>query len=322
MLSCFLFPLRSPLACAGGFSNDHTATSLLHEFAPQLADFATTKGPFANGDGVKIARAAGAHLTGMEHVQVHPTGFVDPSEPDSKTKFLAPEALRGHGGILLNQAGQRFVDELSRRDQVTGAMYAHCLATGQDRTQAEAGGAVKPLPVRAFLVMPPSIIARWPNFMFYFKVKGMFKQVKGYHGLAELIGNGVSADALNATFSSYQAAAKAGRDAATGKTVFPDAFDGAEEGTLYVAQVTPVLHYTMGGVATNAAAELLYADHSTHPFALRPIPRLYGSGEVTGGLHGANRLAGNSLLECAVFGRLAGQHAAQAALQRARPEQA
>jgi hypothetical protein len=56
--------------------------------------------------------AAGAHPIDMEKVQVHPTGLVDPKDPDSKVKFLAAEALRGVGGLLLDNEGQRFCDEV------------------------------------------------------------------------------------------------------------------------------------------------------------------------------------------------------------------
>jgi succinate dehydrogenase/fumarate reductase flavoprotein subunit len=76
------------ILATGGFGNDHTVASLLAEFAPQLAALPTTNGAFARGDGVKMARAAGAYLEGMEHVQVHPTAFVDPADPASRTKFL------------------------------------------------------------------------------------------------------------------------------------------------------------------------------------------------------------------------------------------
>ena len=58
----------------------------------------------------------------MDQVQVHPTGFVDPKDPDAKTKFLAAEALRGVGGLLIDKNGARFVNELDRRDAVTAAM--------------------------------------------------------------------------------------------------------------------------------------------------------------------------------------------------------
>ena len=59
----------------------------------------------------------------MEYVQVHPTGLVNPKELDAKLKFLAAEALRGVGGIILNGLGERFCDELGRRDYVSGMMF-------------------------------------------------------------------------------------------------------------------------------------------------------------------------------------------------------
>ena len=66
--------------------------------------------------------AIGAKGIDLDKVQVHPTGLVDPTDPDAKVKFLAAEALRGVGGLLLDNEGQRFCDELGRRDYVTGEM--------------------------------------------------------------------------------------------------------------------------------------------------------------------------------------------------------
>jgi aspartate oxidase len=66
---------------------------------------------------------AGANAIDLEKVQVHPTGLVDPKEPDAKVKFLAAEALRGVGGLLVDGNGQRFVDELQHRDFVTGKIW-------------------------------------------------------------------------------------------------------------------------------------------------------------------------------------------------------
>lgn len=80
----------------------------------------------ATGDGVKLARAIGAQLSLMDQVQLHPTGFVDPHDVNNTTKFLAPEALRGVGGILVNTKGDRFVNELGRRDQVTQGIQKNC----------------------------------------------------------------------------------------------------------------------------------------------------------------------------------------------------
>ena len=69
-----------------------------------------------------MSMAIGAKGIDLDKVQVHPTGLVDPTDPDAKVKFLAAEALRGVGGLLLDNEGQRFCDELGRRDYVTGEM--------------------------------------------------------------------------------------------------------------------------------------------------------------------------------------------------------
>jgi len=84
--------------------------------------FPTTNGPHCTGDGIKMANAIGGALADMEYVQVHPTGLVDPKDPDNKVKNLAAEALRGVGAIMLNEKGERFVDELQRRDFVSNTM--------------------------------------------------------------------------------------------------------------------------------------------------------------------------------------------------------
>lgn len=63
--------------------------------------------------------AAGAKVVDMDKVQIHPTGLVNPKDPDAMTKFLAPEKLRGVGGVLLSPEGRRYVNELATRDVVT-----------------------------------------------------------------------------------------------------------------------------------------------------------------------------------------------------------
>merc|ERR1712070_13440 len=75
----------------------------------------------------------------------------------------------------------------------------------------------------------------------------------------------------------------------------------------YVAIITPVIHYCMGGLEVDVNSLVL--DQKGNP-----MPGLYAAGEVAGGIHGNNRLGGNSLLDCVVFGRVAGRHAAQAML--------
>lgn len=102
----------------GGFGANK---ALLRQHAPAAAELATTNGAFAQGEGLALGTAAGAALVGMDQVQVHPTGFVDPAAPEAGTKFLAAEKLRGVGAVLLNSQGQRFVDELTTRDKVAQA---------------------------------------------------------------------------------------------------------------------------------------------------------------------------------------------------------
>lgn len=85
-------------------------------------NFSTTNGDHCDGSGIKFASAIGANTVDMEWVQVHPTGLVNVKDPNAKTKFLAAEALRGCGALLLDADGNRFCDELGRRDYVSGKM--------------------------------------------------------------------------------------------------------------------------------------------------------------------------------------------------------
>ena len=78
---------------------------MLATYAPSLTKLPTTNGDFATGDGVRLGMAVGAATRDMQYVQVHPTAFIDPKNAAAKTKFLAPEALRGSGAIF----GVRFV---------------------------------------------------------------------------------------------------------------------------------------------------------------------------------------------------------------------
>merc|ERR1719473_1885977 len=104
----------------GGYGADFTANSLLMQHRPDLAHLPTTNGEHCTGDGLKMAMAIGAETCDLGWVQVHPTGLVHPEAP---VKFLAAEALRGVGGVLLDADGKRFCNELGRRDYVTGMMW-------------------------------------------------------------------------------------------------------------------------------------------------------------------------------------------------------
>lgn len=108
------------------------------------------------------------------------------------------------------------------------------------------------------------------------------------------------------TLLSYTEAAAHPEQDPFGKKVFPSSFAGVgtnDEEPLWVARITPALHYTMGGLKITEYGRVLRVDEEE-------VPGLFAAGEATGGVHGANRLGGNSLLDCVVFGRLAGENAA------------
>ncbi|CAG8727257.1 14908_t:CDS:2, partial [Racocetra fulgida] len=107
----------------GGYAADFTEDSLIKKYRPDIYHLPTTNGDHSTGDGHKMIMSIGGKATHMEKVQVHPTGLVDPKEPNAKIKFLAAEALRGVGGLLLNGEGKRFCDELGHRDYVTGEIW-------------------------------------------------------------------------------------------------------------------------------------------------------------------------------------------------------
>jgi flavocytochrome c len=111
------------ILASGGFGADFTSDSLLAQYRPDLLHLPTTNGEHCTGDGIKMGEKIGAKTIDLEWVQVHPTGLVKPDDADAKIKFLAAEALRGVGGIILNKDGHRFANELGRRDYVTGEMW-------------------------------------------------------------------------------------------------------------------------------------------------------------------------------------------------------
>ncbi|KAI6173794.1 FAD-binding-2 domain-containing protein [Aphelenchoides besseyi] len=161
---------KAVILTTGGYSADRdNTTSLLNQHAHHLLHLPTTNGPFATGDGVKMASAMGAEVIGMENVQVHPTAFIDPKQPDAKTKFLAAEALRGKGAILINEKGARFANELGRRDYMTKKINDNC---AKDQSAGN-------LPVAFMLLNDPIADAFGrPSFNFYANIKGFFSGIQ------------------------------------------------------------------------------------------------------------------------------------------------
>ena len=272
----------------GGFASDRRPDSLLGHVRPDLVHFGTTGGSFSTGDGIELATSVGAGTTDLEQIQLHPTGFIDPQHPSDGTKVLAAELLRGVGGILLHpQTGKRFCNELGTRDYVTHQML-----------QAKAKKDV------FVLVLTKEAAENAEKHVALYHRKGLLAEVHGVRGLAEWMA--LPIDHLAETLQDYQSVSIQGADA-FGKEIFPGFPLGEnsdwEKQIFFVGMVTPVLHYCMGGVSIDEDGRVLNEEgHS--------IQGLFAAGEVAGGVHGKNRLGGNSLLECAVFGRKIGQQLA------------
>jgi len=263
----------------GGYAADFTETSLLKKYRPDLVHLPTTNGDYSTGDGLKMVEAIGGKTVDMKWVQVHPTGLVDPQEPDAKVKFLAAEALRGVGGLLLDKNGKRFCDELGHRDYVTGEMW---------KNQG---------PFRLVLNSPAAKEIEWH--CKHYTGRGLMKQFPNGEALAKEMG--ISPQDLAATFNDYNRAAETKKDK-WGKKYYSNVPFKLDD-VFHVSIVTPVLHFCMGGIEI---------DHECAVYTPSgPIEGLFGAGEVCGGVHGANRLGGSSLLGCVVFGRVAGDSAAR-----------
>jgi flavocytochrome c len=273
------------ILATGGYAADFTADSLLKKYRPEYYDLPTTNGDHCTGDGHKLAMAIGANAVDLEKVQVHPTGLVDPKESDAKVKFLAAEALRGVGGLLLDNTGSRFVDELQHRDYVTGKMWEN----GK-------------YPIRLVLNGRASKEIEWH--CKHYVGRGLMKRFDSGQALANEMG--ISPSALKKTFDDYNTSARTKKDP-YGKKFFSEG-EWTMNDFFNVAVMTPVLHYTMGGLEIDAESRVLGKSG-------KPVPGLFAAGEVAGGVHGANRLGGSSLLGCVVFGRVSGDSAAAYMLQ-------
>merc|ERR1712178_405573 len=292
------------IIATGGFGADFTSDSLISKHRPDLSHLPTTNGEHCTGDGLKMAMAIGGDTVDLEWVQVHPTGLVHPEEPDAKVKFLAAEALRGVGGVLLDMEGKRFCNELGRRDYVTGMMWKN-----KGFTQGNTTG--------FFLCLNGKASEEITWHCKHYKGRGL---MKSYSSMAEFAKeHGIPLANIEATFKNYNEVAEkqaANPDAGPyeaygggkshdvwGKKFFHNLPLDVNDG-FHVGVVTPVIHYCMGGLKMNADAEILTTDDKV-------IPGLFAAGEAMGGVHGNNRLGGNSLLDCVVFGRVSGRSAAR-----------
>ena len=242
------------------------------EYKPELKGFMTTNAPGILGQGIKMAQAIGADTVDMDQIQIHPTVQYDSAS-------LITEGLRGDGAVLINSEGKRFIDEVGTRDVVSAAEIAQ-------------PGSYSWLIIDQKMVDDSSVIQG------YIK-KGYTFEGKTYEELAEQIG--VDGAALAETMNTWNGYVEAKNDPDFGRTSFANKLDTAP---YYAIKVTAGVHHTMGGLKINTNTEVLNENGEI-------IPGLFAAGEVTGGVHGANRLGGTAVSDFVVFGRIAGAAASK-----------
>ena len=246
-------------------------SELFTELDSNLDGFGTTNQPGATGDGIILSQSIGADVIDMNEIQTHPTVVPE-------NGYMITEAVRGNGAILINREGNRFVNEISTRDVVSEATLAQEGKTAYllfDNTIAESLGAIE------------GYINR-----------GLTQEGETLEELAEVLD--IDPEVLVATVERYNEFVATELDEDFGRDDMPRAL---VEGKFYVIEVGPAVHHTMGGLRINSSAQVLNTEGN-------PIEGLYAAGEVVGGIHGANRLGGNALTDIIVFGRIAGQSAA------------
>ncbi len=245
---------------------------MIVQYVPSLEGFGTTNHKGATGDAFEWVKQFNAALVDMDQIQTHPT--VVPGNG-----IMITEAVRGNGAIVVNRDGERFCSEMATRDVMSKAILEQRGKT-------------------AYL-------------MFDQGVRESLKAIEGYakKGLltegatiSELAGKlSIPGDKLEATFAEYNRAQKAG-EASLGRKAseMPRAL---EKAPFYAVEIGPAVHHTMGGIKINPRTEVIAENGNA-------VPGLFAAGEVTGGVHGGNRLGGNAVADIEIFGKIAADTAA------------
>ncbi|QQC72923.1 flavocytochrome c [Lactococcus garvieae] len=245
---------------------------MIAKYRPDLKDYVTTNAAGSTGDGIEMISALGGALVDMDKIQIHPTVF-------QKTGYLVSESIRGEGAILVNKEGNRFFNEMDTRDKVSAAELK------QDGKYAYAifGEGTKDKVKAVDQYISKNMVVEGDN------VEELAKKLD------------IKPEELKATVTKWNKAVADKKDSEFGRTT---GMTNDISGKVYAIKVAPGIHHTMAGVKINTQTQVLKEDG-------QPIKGLYAAGEVTGGLHGGNRIGGNAVADIIIFGRQAGQESAK-----------
>ena len=242
------------------------------ELDPSLKGFVTNNHHGATGDGIFMAQAVGAAVRDLNEIQTHPTVHVP-------TATMMTEGCRNAGGILVNTSGKRFANEVDYRDIVSEAILS------QDQGFA-------------YLVINQEIVDGNSNIQGYYDI-GVLQKFDTIADMAKFMK--VEENVLQETMGKWNAAVADKND-----PEFNSKFQWLRDlsvGPWYSVAISPGIHHTMGGIKINTNTEVISTEGQV-------IPGLFAAGEVTGGVHGGNRVGGNAILDCLVFGKTAGVQSA------------
>lgn len=264
---------KGVIMATGGFSANVEMRVKYNKQWEDIGESLTTNNtPGATGDGIVMGEAVGANLVGMGWIQLMPLNSVSGG------------GISGYvnSSLYCNKEGKRFVAEDQRRDVLAAAVLAQTdklFYIVCDQKEAELRG------------MTPEVLS-------YMVDNGL---VYSGETIAELAENmGVPADALEETVKEFNEAVKAGKPDEFGRTTWENTI---EVGPFYAPSFSPAVHHTMGGLEINGNAEVIDTNGEV-------IPGFYAAGEVTGGIHGTNRVGGNAVPDALCFGKIAGANAA------------
>lgn len=260
---------KAVIIASGGFGAN---PEMVVKYKSNLDGFGTTNHKGATGDAFAWVEKFNAQLIQMDQIQTHPT--VVPGNG-----IMITEAVRGNGAIMVNREGNRFGSEMATRDVMSAAVLSQ---TGKT----------------AYLVFDTSVRKSLKAIEGYVK-KGLLTEGETPEALAEKLG--MPKEALAQTIAKYNRYVQDGNDPEFGRKA-SEMPRQLNEGPYFAVEVGPAIHHTMGGIKINEKAEVLDANDNA-------IPGLYAAGEVTGGIHGGNRLGGNAVADICVYGKIAAESA-------------
>ncbi len=283
---------KGVILSTGGFSGN---IEMRQRYVPALtADLPTTNHVGATGEGITMAQEIGANTIQMAYIQLYP--FANPDNGVLDATAVIPFSGPSSGIVYVDANGKRYVNEGERRDVCSRAAqnsggFPTFSIFGQEIV--DKGGFIAPAQLEGGMAQERIFRAD--------TLEDLVKQINDHQYQGKSVA--MTAETLQQTIDTHNGYVEQGEDPDFGKVIDKGVMLKIEEGPYYAVPQWPSVHHTMGGLEINARTEVI--DIWNHV-----IPGLYAAGEVSGGVHGTNRLGSNAIPDAAVHGWIAGEVAA------------